>query len=285
MTLVWGGLAVGAVYALIALGYNIVFTASGTFNFAHAQLLMVGTFVAYWALGVAKLPVVVAFLLCGAVVAALAVVEERIAIRPVRVTEGHLITTVGFATLLAGASQQIWGSNAYTVPFMDGPAVWTVLGGRVQPVTLVLIGCAVVITIGCAIYARRSMIGIAILAMAEDRDAASLRGINVPLLVLAAFGVSGAIAGLVAPVVGPQTFAVATLGSSLALKGFVALALAGFGSLGGGLAGGLAVGVLESYTARYLGSSYVDMVTFGVLLAVLLIKPNGLFGRPRERMV
>jgi branched-chain amino acid transport system permease protein len=285
MTLVWGGLAVGGVYALVALGYNIVFTASGTFNFAHAQLLVVGTFVAYWGLGVAKLPVVVVFLLCGAVVAVLAAVEERIAIRPVRGTEGHLVTTVGVATLLSGASELIWGGGALAVPFLDSTGVWTVFGGRVRPVSLLLLGCAVVVTAGAVLYARTSMIGIATLAMAEDREAAALRGVNVRMVSLGAFAVSGALAGLVAPVVGPQTFAVATLGSALALKGFVALAIAGFGSLGGGLLGGLAVGLIESYTARYLGSAYVNMVIFGVLMVILLSRPNGLFGRTRERMV
>jgi branched-chain amino acid transport system permease protein len=285
MTLIWAGLSLGAVYAIIAIGYNIVFTASGVFNFAHAQLLMVGTFIAYWGLAVAKLPIVLVFVVGGLVVGALAVAEERIAIRPIKGTEGQLVTTVGVATLLGGASTLIWGGQPLTVPFLSSSKVWTVFGGRVLPVEVLLIVVAVVLTVVLIIYARSSMIGLATLAMAEDREAAALRGVNVRALALGAFALSGILAGVLGPVVGAKTFAVATLGSALALKGFVALALGGFGSLTGGLIGGLAIGMIEEFTARYLGSSYSTLIVFGVLLLVLMTRPSGLFGTVRERMV
>jgi branched-chain amino acid transport system permease protein len=285
VTLIWGGLSLGAVYALVAVGYNIVFTASGTFNFAHAQLLMLGTFVAYWGLAVLKWPAVPVFLLAGLVVAVLAIAEERFAIRTVRGTEAQLVTTVGVATLLNGGTQLIWGSQPLTVPFLDSNHVLTVFGGRVLPVELVLIAVAVLLTLGLVYYSRHSMIGLATLAMAEDREAAMLRGVNVRMLALGAFGLSGLLAGTVGPIVGPKTFAVATLGSALALKGFVALALGGFGSLPGGLIGGLAIGLIEQLSARYLGSTYVNIVIFGVLLLILLCRPAGLFGRSRDRTV
>jgi branched-chain amino acid transport system permease protein len=285
VTLVWGGLSLGAVYAIIAIGYNIVFTASGVFNFAHAQLLMVGTFLAYWGLAVAHLPVVLVFLLAGVVVGLLAAVEERVAIRPIKGTEGQLVTTVGVATLLNGGTQLIWGGQPLAVPFLSGSNVWTVFGGRVLPVELLLIGVAVVLALALVVYSRSSMIGLATLAMAEDREAAALRGVNVRALALGAFALSGLLAGLLGPVIGPKTFAVATLGSALALKGFVALALGGFGSISGGLIGGLAIGMVEQYTARYLGSAYSNLMVLAVLLVVLMAKPTGLFGQVRERTV
>ena len=285
MTLVWGGLSLGAVYAIIAIGYNIVFIASGVFNFAHAQLLMVGTFIAYWGLAVVHLQVVLVFVVGGLIVGALAFGEERVAIRGIRGTEGQLVTTVGVATLLNGATQLIWGGQAFTVPFLNGNTVWTVLGGRVQPIQIVLIAVAVLLTVALLLYARHSMIGLAMLTMAEDREAASLRGVNVRAVALGAFIASGVMAGALGPVVGPETFAVATLGSALALKGFVALALGGFGSLTGGLIGGVLIGLVEEYTTRYLGSSYVNMIVLGVLLVVLMTRPTGLFGKVRERMV
>ncbi len=290
MTLIWGGLSLGAVYALVALGYNIVFTASGTFNFAHAQLLMLGTFLAYWGLAVAQWPVLAVFLLAAGAVGVVAVAEERFAIRTVRGTEAQLVTTVGVATLINGASQLIWGSQPLTVPFFSGKGqadttVWTLFGGRVLPVEVVLIVVAIVLAIGLIYYSRHSMTGLAVLAMAEDREAAALRGINVRMLTLGAFAVSGVLAGAVGPVVGPKTFAVATLGSALALKGFVALALGGFGSIGGGVVGGFAIGLTEQYAARYFGSTYVNLTIFGVLLLILLARPAGLFGRAQERMV
>lgn len=285
MTLVWAGLSLGAVYAIIAIGYNIVFTASGVFNFAHAQLLMVGTFVAYWGLAEAKLPLALVFLIGALAVGALAVLEERIAIRPIKGTEGQLVTTVGVATLLGGASELIWGGQPLTVPFMSDSNIATVLGGRVLPVELLLIAVAVVLAILLILYGRTTLIGLATLAMAEDREAASLRGVNVRALALGAFAVSGMLAGVLGPMVGAKTFAVATLGSALALKGFVALALGGFGSIIGGLIGGLTIGMTEQYTARYLGSSYSNLIVFAVLLLVLMVRPTGLFGTVRERTV
>jgi len=285
MTLFLSALSLGAVYALVAVGYNIVFTASGAFNFAHAQLLMLGVFVAYWGLAVLKLPIIVVFLLAAALVAAAAAVEERLAIRPVRGVEAQLVTTVGAATLIEGASGLIWGNAARQVPFPGSTRVVTVFGGRVFPIELVLIGVAVALVLVLAWLSRRSMIGLALLAVAEDREAALLRGINVRAVGLGAFMFSGAVAGLVAPVVGPKTFAVATLGTALALKAFVALALGGFGSVFGGLVGGFAVGVSEQLTARYVGSTYVNLVVFGLLLLVLLVRPTGLFGTTNERMV
>lgn len=285
MTLIWDGLSLGAVYALVAIGYNIVFTASGTFNFAHAQLLMLGAFVAYWGLAVLKLPVVLVFLLAALIVGVIAVAEERIAIRTVRGTEAQLVTTVGVATLLSGGSQLIWGGQPLTVPFLNGDNVWTVLGGRVLPVEIVLIAAAILLTLALVYYGRHTMIGLAVLAMAEDREAAMLRGVSARMLALGAFALSGVLAGLAGPIVGPKTFAVATLGSSLALKGFVALALGGFGSLGGGLIGGLVIGLVEQISTRYLGSVYVNLTIFAVLLLILLLRPAGLFGRTRERVV
>lgn len=285
MTLLWGALSLGAVYALIALGYNIVFIASGVFNFAHAQLIMVATFVAYWGLAQAHLSAVLVFLVAAGVVGVLALAEERIAIRPVRGTDGQLVTTVGVATLLNGATQLIWGGQPLTVPFLSSDTVWTVFGGRVLPVEVLLIAVAVVLSVALVIYLRRSMVGLAMLAMAENREAASLRGINVRAVALGAFVASGILAGALGPVVGPKTFAVATLGSALALKGFVALALGGFGSVTGGLVGGLVVGIVEEYTTRYLDSSYANMMILAVLLLVLMIRPSGLFGEVRERAV
>ncbi len=285
MTTIWAGLAIGAVYALVAVGYNVVFTASGAFNFAHAQLMMLGIFVAYAGTVTLKLPIVVVFLLAAAVVGVVGAVEERVAIRPVSGTEGHLITTVGMASLLDGASQLIWGNQALQVPFFGPAGVWQLAGGRVLPVELLLIVVAVVLTVALVVVGRRTMLGLALLAVAEDREAALLRGVNVRRVALGAFVFSGLLAGALGPVIGPKTFAVATLGSALALKGFVALAMGGFGSLPGGLIGGLAVGLIEASTSRWLGSDYADLMVFGVLLLILLVRPTGLFGRVRERMV
>ncbi|HVV10472.1 branched-chain amino acid ABC transporter permease [Amycolatopsis sp.] len=285
MNVIWAGLALGALYSLVALGYNIVFVSSNVFNFAHAQLLMLGTFLAFFGSVTLHLPPALVFPLAGVIVAAVAVLEERFAIRTVRGTEAQLVTTLGFATLLDGLTQVIWGGEPLQVPFFGRSEVITLFGGQVFPVELVLIGVVIVLTVLFVVISRNSMLGIAMLAVSEDREAALMRGINVRALAIGAFAVSGAVAGLLGPIVGPKTFAVATLGTALALKGFVAMAIGGFGSAPGALIGGLVVGLIEATTSRYLGESFATLMVFVALLVVLLVKPAGLFGHARERMV
>jgi branched-chain amino acid transport system permease protein len=171
------------------------------------------------------------------------------------------------------------------VPFVAGEDAISLLGGRVRPVELTLIGVAILLVLVLVLISRRSLIGLALLGMAEDREAAQLRGVNVRATAFGAFVVAGVLAGLLGVFVGPKTFAVATLGAALALKGFVALAIGGFGSMPGTLVGGLLVGLAEAYAARYLGGEYANLTVFVILIAVLLIRPAGLFVRAKERVV
>jgi branched-chain amino acid transport system permease protein len=285
MTLLWSGLASGAVYALVAIGYNIVFISSQTFNFAQAQLVMVGAFVAYFGLVTLHLPAAVVALMAAASVMILAGLEERLAVRPVADPEGQLVTTLGVATLLNGATQLIWGSQALSVPFFGPNGIVSVLGGRAYPVEIALVVAAVLLVVVFVYLSRHLMVGLALLAMAANREAAMLRGVNVRRLALGAFALSGAVAGLTGMLVGPYTFAEATLGSSLALYGFVALAIGGFGSMGGALVGGAVVGIVGALSSRYAGAEYSDLYVFAVLLIVLFARPAGLFVRTRERVV
>ncbi len=285
MTIILSGLALGAVYALVAIGYNIVFLSSNTFNFAQAQLIMVGTFVAYTGLVTWHLPVLVVAVLAAAVVGLVAGVEDLTAVMPVKDRHTQLVTTLGAATLLGGACQLIWGSQPLSVPFLDHNEPIDFLGGRTYPVELALIAAAVVLVIVLGWLAKRTMLGQALLAVSEDREAATLRGISVRTLALGAFVFSGALAGVLGLLVGPKTFAVATLGTALAIKGFVALAIGGFGSLPGCLIGGFVVGLVESLTALHLGAQYSALMVFAVLVVLLLVRPAGLFGRATERVV
>src|SRR6185437_1072399 len=213
MTVVWAGLALGALYALVAVGYNIVFVSSGAFNFANAQLIMLGTFIAYWGLDVMKMNVVLVILMSAAIVGVAAAVEERIAIRPVRGTEPQLVTTVGVATLLNGVTVLIWGPHALQIPFFGATLAKNVLGGRVLPVNLWLIGIAIVLTAALWVFSRKTLLGTALLAVSEDKEAASLRGINIRAVALGAFAFSGIVAGALGPFIGSQEDAVASLGT------------------------------------------------------------------------
>jgi branched-chain amino acid transport system permease protein len=285
MTTVLAGLSVGAVYALVTLGYNVVYIGSGALNFAHSNLMTLGIFLAYWGLVQLHWSIIPVLLVTVVIVALAAVAEERIAIRPVRHIQGQLVTMVGTATLITGIVEIAWGQQALTVPsfFTDTPT--HVLGGAVLPADLVLIGLAVVLTAALALASRLSMTGLAALATSEDREVAQLRGINVRRVQFGVFALAGAIAGLAGPFLGPLTFASYTLPASLALIGFVALAVGGYGSFTASGASAFAIGLVQTYTGRYLGANYQDLVIFAILVIVLLALPNGLAGARRERMV
>ena len=285
MTVVWSGLALGAVYALVAIGYNIVFIATKTFNFAQAQLIMIGAFITYTGIVILGLNPVVSALIAMLVVALISYLEYIAAIRPVKDQHNILVTTLGAATLLDGGAQLIWGGEPLKVPFFAGDAAFDFLGGRVYPVEIALVLAVAVIVIAFGIYGRVSLTGLALRGMAEDGEAAQLRGVNIRRLAVAAFVFSGALAGILGLLVGPKTFAVATLGASLALKGFVVLAIGGFGSMPGAVVGGIVVGLTEALAARYLGGEFANLSVFVLLIVVLLVKPSGLFVRHRERTV
>jgi len=285
VTLIWGGLSLGAIYAIVAIGYNIVFISSKTFNFAHAQLTMVGAFVAYTGLVTWDLPPVLVVVMAALAVAVIAAVEERIAIRPVGDMHNILVTTLGASILLDGIAQLTWGTQPLTVPFFGGDEAFTLLGGRAYPVELFLIALAVLLVIALGVYSRRSLTGLALLGMAEDREAALLRGVNVRRMAFMAFVAAGALAGFAGMFVGSKTFAVSTLGAALALKGFVVLAIGGFGSMPGTLVGGAMVGLAEAYASRYLGGEYANLAVFLILITILMVRPAGLFVRTKERVV
>ncbi|GAB3119493.1 branched-chain amino acid ABC transporter permease [Glaciibacter psychrotolerans] len=285
MTIIWSGLALGAVYALVAIGYNIVFLSQKTFNFAQAALMMLGAFLAYLGIAVWNLPWWLVAIGAGIIVGAIAALEERVAIRPVKDAHNLLVTTLGASFIIEGVAQVIWGGEPRRVPFFLGDGVLDIAGGRIYPVELALILFVVLLVIGLQQYSKRSLVGIALLGMSEDREAAQLRGVNVRRLALIAFVFTGVLAGMVGVLVGPKTFAVATLGASLAIKGFVVLAIGGFGSIGGTLVGGLIVGLAEALASRYIGADFANISVFVILIVILVVKPTGLFVRRKERVV
>lgn len=285
MTVVYGGLALGAVYALVAVGYNIVFIATKSFNFAQAQLMMLGAFIVYTGIVVLNLHFVLAALLAMVVVGVVAYLEYVIAIRPVREHFNILVTTLGTAILLDGTAQLLWGGEPLKVPFFAGDRAIDFLGGRIYPVEIALILTLLAVVAGFMIYGRLSLTGLALRGMAEDSESAQLRGVNVRRLALVAFVFSGVLAGALGIFVGPKTFAVATLGAALAIKGFVVLAIGGFGSMPGAVIGGVIVGLTEALAARYLGGEFANMAVFVLLIVILLARPAGLFVRTRERKV
>src|SRR5699024_6480914 len=175
MTVFWSGLAIGAIYALVATGYNIVFIAQKTFNFAQAALMMLGTFIVYLAMVTFELPWWIAAIAATVVVAAIAAVQERISIRPVKDAHNLLVTTLGVSIILQGVAQLIWGGEPHGMPFFGGDTVLDFFGARVYPVELAIIAVTILIVLGLVIFSQRSLLGITLLGMSEDSVAATLR--------------------------------------------------------------------------------------------------------------
>jgi branched-chain amino acid transport system permease protein len=204
-----------------------------------------------------------------------------IALRTIRrdSTFGPLITTIGIGVVLDAVVEQVWGSTPLTVPFFGSDRVVNIFGGRTQVVDIVLVLVAVLMPVVLAWWNRGTLAGLIMTTAAEDRDAASLRGINVQRTITGSMVATGALAGLLGPVIAPVTFADVTLGDNLAILAFVALAFGGFGATAGPLVGGFGVGLIESFTQRYLPSGAANLVVFGVLLCCLLVRPHGLLGK------
>jgi branched-chain amino acid transport system permease protein len=294
MTLLLAGLAVGAVYAIVAIGYNLTFTTSGVLNFATAHSTMVGTFVAAWALTDLGLAVPVVILLCALVGAVLGLIVELTAVAPLKsfrlsrsdgAGHGELVTTVGASTIITGFAFIIWGSDPIKVSLFQEDRRIGLLGSEVRQSDLVVIATAIVLGLALHFWTRRSRLGLASLAQSEDRDAAMLQGINVRFLSASGFVLAGTLGSGVGLVVGAKTLAVVALALVLAIKGFVALTLGGVGSQLGALIGGLSLGIGEVLTARWLGSDYRSLVVFVVFMLVLLLRPQGLLGSKEGRTV
>ncbi|MGH1561586.1 branched-chain amino acid ABC transporter permease [Mumia sp. DW29H23] len=288
MTVVWAGLSVGAVYALIAIGYNITMTFGGTFNFAHGAFVVLAGFFSWFIMVEQGWPWWTAAALGAVLGALLAVLEELVAIRPVlRHKDSHalLVTTVGALVVIEGVLMATWGDEPRSVPFFGGQESLTLLGGRVSPVDLWLIVAAVVFGVGMHLFAQRSLWGLAARGATSDPDAAKVRGINVAALRTASFALAGGLAGLLGPLIVPKTGASVGITITLTVFGFVALAVGGFGSFLGSILGGLVIGLVQSFGSRYLGVEYPPLLLFGLLLLILLLKPTGLFGQRGVRTV
>lgn len=286
MTIVYAGLIQGALFAIVASGYNLMIVGGGVLNFAMGAYLMFGTFLAYQCLAVWHLPIAVTILFAVAAGAAIGALSDIVAVWPITTltvgrsfAHGELVTTVGVSTILAGAAGLIWGYDPLGVPFPGTTEAMTILGGRIYPQQIVLLGVAIVIAVALHLWSRRTRLGLAALCASEDRIAATARGLNARKLEILSFAVAGAFAGGSAVLIAPSTFAVTSLGNSLALSGFVAIALGGLANQLGGLIAAFTIGIAGALAGRYLGGPYLDVTVFAVLIVVLLLKPSGLGAR------
>ncbi len=288
MEIVLQGLAVGSIFALTALCFSITFSMAGVFNFAQAQFVMLGTFLAYVAANRLHLPIMLVILFSavgGAIVGAL---EEVVAISRLKPDDdvARFVTTLGVFVTMEAAAQAIWGANPLVVDagrFLSSRAA--IRGAPIGWADLILFALVIVLAATMHFWKSMTKFGIASRAALEDRAGASLRGVNTRRLSLAAFAVAGGIAGAVGVLVAVQTYATFNLAESLTVYGFAALAIGGFESQIGAVIAGFAIGLIQSEASLHFGGTSSDPILFVILVLVLLFRPAGLFQRPTARTV
>jgi len=274
------GVTVGAVYALVALGFTIIYNASDVVNFAQGEFVMLGgmiTAVAY----TAGAPLPLAALAAVVVTAALGVAMNKLAIEPARGAPvvSLVIITIGVSIFIRGAAQLVFDKQIHSFPAFSGDDPIRILGATILPQSMWVIGGAVAVFIGLWLFFTRTLLGRAVLATSNNRLAAQLVGINTPFVMTLSFALSAGIGALAGVLVTPITLTSYDVGLAFALKGFAAAMLGGMGNPKGALVGGFLLGVLEGLTAGYISSQYKDAAAFIVILGVLFFLPQGLFGR------
>lgn len=274
------GLTTGGTYALIALGFSLVFNATGVINFAQGEFVMLGGMITAVYVKAWGLPLPVAAAMAIAVTTLVGLALDRGAIRPARNASvvTLIIITVGASIFMRGLAGIIWGADQRPLPAFSGEQPINVGGAFITPQSLWVLGATLVVAVGMWLAFEYTVMGKAMRACAINPTAARLCGINPGSMVSWSFALAagfGAIAGIV---LAPLTMTQYNVGTMLGLKGFCAAMLGGLGNALGGIAGGLLLGVLESLGAGLISSSYKDAFAFIVLLVVLLLRPSGLLG-------
>jgi branched-chain amino acid transport system permease protein len=274
------GITVGAVYALVALGFTIIYNASDVVNFAQGEFVMLGGMITVFTYA-AGLPLPLAALIAIIVTAAIGVALYKLAIEPARGAPvvSLIIITIGASIFIRGVTQLVFDKQIHRFPAFSGDQPILIGGATILPQSLWVIAGAFAIFFCLWLFFTRTLIGRAVLATANNRIAAQLVGINTNYVMTLSFAMSAAIGALAGVLVTPITLTSYDVGLALALKGFAAAMLGGMGNPKGALVGGLLLGILEAMTAGYISSQYKDAAAFVVIIAVLFAMPRGLFGR------
>ena len=283
-----GGLAIGCIYSLVALGISMIIRATDIQHFAQGELLMVGAFAgvsSFW-LGALPFPAVLALGMLGG--GAIAVVIERAAYRPLRARGVPLINviiaTLAVSIVLQNVARLIWGSEPVRYPTLFTSAGVPILGVAVAPQMLWIVGLGLAMMVALQLFFRFTRLGLAMQAAAQDPQTAQLMGISVSRVATYTFAIAGAMAGGAGVLLGSLFFVSFSMGFAVAIKGFVAATLGGLGSVTGAMVGGLLFGLIETFGGLVISTAYKDALGMGVLIAVLLLAPSGLFGRAERRI-
>ena len=284
--LVVSGIALGMIYGVIAFGYQLTFATSRTLNFGQGEALMLGSlvgltvssFIGYWAM----LPVVLAFgMLQGSVV-------EWLGVRPamrMKSESGWILATIALGTIFKNLAENVWGRDALKFPSPLPEEAIDVFGVRVLPMEIAIVLGALALMLAVEAFNRFSVFGKAVVATANDREAAGLMGINTGLVITFSYALSSMVAAFAGVLIAPVTQTGAQLGAVLGLKAFAVAIIGGLNSGLGVIVGGLLLGVIETCTGYFISTGYKDVPGLLLLLVVLSVKPSGLFGKSTIKKV
>jgi branched-chain amino acid transport system permease protein len=276
----FSGLTVGAVYALVALGFTLIYNASDVVNFAQGEFVMLGGMVTVFA-SAAGVPLPLAALIAVCAAVAVGLLLYWLAIAPARGASAVsiIIITIGASIFLKGAAQVVFDKQFHKLPSFSGDAPIDVLGAAVLPQSFWVLGGTAAAVLFLYVFLEKTLLGKAVLATSASRLAARLVGINTATVMALAFGGSAAIGAIAGILVTPITLTSYDVGTMMALKGFAAAMLGGMGNPLGAVVGGLLLGLLETMGAGYISSTYKDGFAFVMILVILFAMPQGLLGR------
>ena len=277
------GVSLGSIYAIIALGYTMVYGIAKMLNFAHGDVIMVGAYVCFFAMGNFNLPPAVGVVLAVVVCTVLGMVIERLAYKPLRAAPSLavLITAIGVSYFLQNSAQLLWGAATKVfTPIVSGSLALVPGQLSISYVAILSVACCIVVMVGLTLFTGQTKLGKAMRACSEDKGAAQLMGIDVNATISMPFAIGSALAALAGvlmcsayPVLSPTT------GSLPGIKAFTAAVFGGIGSIPGALLGGVLLGVIETFANAYISTELSDAVVFAVLIVVLLVRPAGLMGK------
>lgn len=283
-TFLINGISLGSIYAIIALGYTMVYGIAKMLNFAHGDVIMVGSYVVFLSMGSLGVPPVLAVLLAVAICTLLGITIEKIAYKPLRKASplAVLITAIGVSYFLQNGALILFGANTKMFTSVIKVPAISLAGGQINisGETQVTILACIVIMIGLTFFIKKTKAGQAMLAVSEDKGAAELMGVNVNGTISLTFAIGSALAAIAGvllcsayPTLSPYT------GSMPGIKAFVAAVFGGIGSIPGAFVGGILLGIIENLSKAYISSQLSDAIVFSVLIIVLLVKPTGILGR------
>ncbi len=283
------GLSLGSIYAIIALGYTMVYGIAKMLNFAHGDIIMVGAYIAFCGIQNWGVPPMLSFLLAMLVCTVLGVAIEGLAYRPLRkaTSLAVLITAIGMSYLLQNTALMIWGANTKNFPTTFINASSIPIGDiNVSSATLITIAVNVVIMVALTLFTSKTKLGKAMRCVSEDRGAAELMGINVNRTISLTFAIGSALAAIAGVLMCSSIPSLTpTTGSMPGIKAFTAAVVGGIGSIPGAMLGGILLGVVEIFGNAYISTDLGDAIVFAVLIVVLLVKPAGLLGKPMREKV